>query len=45
MALREKETSETLLHLAAAVEADRGAHLYLDRGAGVLEPVASVRDG
>jgi len=44
MALIEAATA-ALKHLALAVDADRGAHLYLDRGDGVLELIASVRDG
>ena len=43
MALVVRETSQTLRHLAITVDADRGAHLFLDRGDGVLEVVASVR--
>lgn len=45
MALLAQETAAALRHLAVAVDADRGAHLYLDRGDGVLELIASVRDG
>ncbi len=40
-----REVATALKHLAIAVEADRGASLYLDRGDGVLDLVASVRDG
>ncbi len=37
------EATDALRSLALAVEADRGAHLYSDRGDGVLELIASVR--
>ncbi len=40
-----KEAAAALTRLARDVDADRGAHLYLDRGDGVLELIASVRDG
>ncbi len=40
-----EETAAALQRLALAVAADRGAHLYFDRGDGVLELIASVRDG
>ena len=45
MVVLEQEVSAALQHLALAIDADLAAHLYLDRGDGVLEPVASVRDG
>jgi len=41
----EHESASALKHLATAIDADRGAHLYLDGGDGVLELIASVRDG
>lgn len=40
-----QEAASALKHLAVAVDADRGVHLFLDRGDGVLELVASVREG
>lgn len=40
-----RDTATALRHLATAVDADRGAFLYLDRGDGILELAASVRDG
>jgi GAF domain-containing protein len=39
------ETAITLAQLAAAIDADRSAELYLDRGDGVLELVAAVPAG
>ena len=45
MEARVHETTSALRHLAVAVDADCGAHLFVDRGDGVLESVASVRDG
>ena len=39
------ETTAALAQLASAVDADRAAQLYLDRGDGVMELVAAVRDG
>jgi diguanylate cyclase (GGDEF)-like protein len=39
------ETDRALTQLAASVDADRSARLYLDRGDGVLELVASVPHG
>jgi putative methionine-R-sulfoxide reductase with GAF domain len=40
-----QSAATALKHLAVAVDADRGAHLFLDRGDGALELVASVREG
>ena len=40
-----KEATASLRRLAMAVEADRGAYLYFDRGDGVLELMASICDG
>ncbi|MFV2063054.1 MAG: diguanylate cyclase [Chloroflexota bacterium] len=45
MAVMVREAASVLRHLATAVDADRGAHFFADRGDGVLELVASVRDG
>lgn len=45
MPLQNREASTALRHLAIAIDADRGAHLFLDRGDGVLELIASVREG
>jgi diguanylate cyclase (GGDEF)-like protein len=45
MVVLAQETTVALKHLALASDADHGAHLYLDRGDGVLELMASVRDG
>jgi diguanylate cyclase (GGDEF)-like protein len=45
MPLLSREGSTALRHLALAIDADRGAHLFLDRGDGVLELIASVREG
>ena len=45
MAVLVREAATVLKHLAKAVDADRGAHLFSERGDGVLELVASVRDG
>jgi diguanylate cyclase (GGDEF)-like protein len=45
MSTRDRDTAATLRHLAAAVDADHGARLYLDRGDGILRLVASVREG
>ncbi len=42
MSAEAKEASAALRRLALAVDADRGALLYLDRGDGVLELMASV---
>jgi diguanylate cyclase (GGDEF)-like protein len=39
------EATAALEHLALAVDADHGVRLYVDRGDGVLELMASVRDG
>lgn len=36
------EAASVLRHLATAVDADRGAHYYANRGDGVLELVASI---
>jgi len=45
MVVLAQESTAALRHLAVAVDADRGAHLFFDRGDGVLELAASVRDG
>ncbi len=45
MTVLAQEATAALRHLAIAIEADRGAHLYFDRGDGVLELIASVREG
>jgi diguanylate cyclase (GGDEF)-like protein len=45
MVVLTKAASSALKHLAVAVDADRGAYLFVDRGDGLLELVASVRDG
>jgi diguanylate cyclase (GGDEF)-like protein len=45
MVMLAQEVASALRHLAVAVDADRGAHLFFDRGDGVLELAASVRDG
>lgn len=45
MTLLAQEATAALKHLAVAIEADRGAYLYLDRGDGVLEMIAAVRAG
>jgi diguanylate cyclase (GGDEF)-like protein len=45
MVVLEPEVCAALKQLALAIDADLGAHLYLDRGDGVLEPVASIREG
>lgn len=45
MAAASHAAASALKHLATAVDADRGAHLFLDRGDGVLDLVASVREG
>ena len=45
MTVFDREASAALGKLAAAVDADRGAHLYFDRGDGVLELIASVQGG
>jgi diguanylate cyclase (GGDEF)-like protein len=42
MTVFEHEAGSALHKLAADVDADRGAHLYFDRGDGVLELIASV---
>ncbi len=39
------EATATLAQLAAVVDADRSARLFLDRGDGILELVAAVPDG
>ena len=45
MVVLNQDATAALKHLALAVEADHGVHLYLDRGDGVLELMASVRHG
>ncbi len=40
-----QDATDALLRLARDIDADHGVHLYVDRGDGVLELVASVRDG
>ena len=45
MRILSREATTALRLLASAVDADHGAHLYLDRGDGVLELVASVSEG
>ena len=45
MSTPDRDTAATLRHLAAAVDADHGARLYLDRGDGILRLVASVTEG
>jgi len=45
MAVLLQQAAAALKHLALAVDADRGAHLYLDRGDGVLERIAVVHEG
>jgi diguanylate cyclase (GGDEF)-like protein len=45
MPLLTREAASALRHLAVAIDADRGAHLFLDRGDGVLDLIASVREG
>jgi diguanylate cyclase (GGDEF)-like protein len=45
MSLRDRDTAVTLRHLAAAIDADHGAHLYLDRGDGIMRLAASVKEG
>jgi diguanylate cyclase (GGDEF)-like protein len=44
MTVLDQEAGSALQKLATAVDADRGAYLYFDRGDGVLELVASVAD-
>ena len=39
------EATAALQRLAVAVDADHGAHLFLDRGDGLVELAASVREG
>ncbi len=45
MATPPRHATEALTRLARDIDADHGVHLYLDRGDGVLELVASVREG
>lgn len=45
MASSSGSAATALKHLAVSIDADRGAHLFLDRGDGALELVASVREG
>ena len=39
------DATDALLRLVRDIDADYGVHLYFDRGDGVLELMASVRDG
>ena len=39
------DATNALVRLARDIDADHGVHLYIDRGDGVLELMASVRDG
>ncbi len=45
MVMLNAEATAALKHLALAIDADHGVRLYLDRGDGVLELMASVRGG
>jgi diguanylate cyclase (GGDEF)-like protein len=45
MVVLDRGVTAALKQLALAVDADHGIHLYLDRGDGVLELMASVRRG
>lgn len=45
MVLLSQDANTALRQLALAVDADHGVHLYLDRGDGVLELMASVHHG
>ena len=40
-----QDATDALLRLVRDIDADHGVHLYIDRGDGVLELLASVRDG
>ena len=45
MVMLTRDATDALTRLALDIDADHGIHLYLDRGDGVLELVASVREG
>jgi diguanylate cyclase (GGDEF)-like protein len=45
MVILAQEATDALKRLARDIDADHGVHLYLDRGDGVLDLVASVREG
>ena len=45
MPVMARDVATALRHLAKAVDADLGASLYLDRGDGLLELTAAVREG
>ena len=45
MVMLTHDANASLVQLARDIDADHGVHLYLDRGDGILELVASVREG
>jgi diguanylate cyclase (GGDEF)-like protein len=45
MVMLAQDATDALVGLARDIDADHGVHLYLDRGDGLLELVASVRNG
>ncbi len=45
MVMLAQDATDALTRLARDIDADHGVHLYLDRGDGVLELIASVREG
>jgi len=45
MVVLNQDVTAALKQLALAIDADRGVHLFLDRGDGVLELIASIRRG
>jgi diguanylate cyclase (GGDEF)-like protein len=45
MVMLTRDATDALARLALDIDADHGVHLYLDRGDGVLDLVASVREG
>ena len=45
MVMLAQDATDALTRLARDIDADHGVHLYIDRGDGVLELMASIREG